>query len=84
MVLNRMLFGVLASGNFVDSWTIWTGIGATHGVYLGLPLVVVGVVLGFMSTRFARWVVQPPAMGCGCCGYATIDEDGRCSECGYR
>ncbi|MEX0876600.1 MAG: hypothetical protein WD114_03990 [Phycisphaerales bacterium] len=83
MALNRMLFGLLGTGDLSDAWTVWREIGSLQGVFLGLPLIGVGVLVGLYSDRLTHWIVRPPAKGCSRCGYATLGEDGRCSECGY-
>ena len=84
MVLNRFIFGLLGMGDLASAWSNWMGAGAWHGVFMGVPLVAVGVALALSSRRLAAWIVRPPGTGCPGCGYATLDEDGRCSECGYR
>lgn len=84
MVANRLLFGQLSNGDLSAAWRVFWRAGQTHGIYLGLPLAVAGVALAMLSRRLAHWIVQAPAMGCANCGYETLDEDGRCAECGYR
>ena len=84
MVANRLLFGQLSNGDISAAWRVFLRAGQTHGIYLGLPLAVAGVALALLSRRLAHWIVQAPAMGCANCGYETLDEDGRCAECGYR
>lgn len=83
MVTNRLLYAWLGTGEISSSWRVFNRIGETHGIYLGLPLMAVGIALGLLSERIARWVVRPPVRGCPRCGYETLDEAGRCSECGY-
>lgn len=84
MVANRLLYGLLGVGDLSSGWQAWSGIGATHGVFLGLPMVGVGLALGILSERITRWAVRTPARGCAACGYQSVGEDGMCSECGYR
>ena len=84
MVFNRLLFGLWGTGNIAQGWSNWMGIGEWHGIFLGVPLTGLGVALALLSGWLSRWIVRAPGMGCGRCGYETLDEDGRCSECGYR
>ena len=42
MAANRVLFAMLGSGQLDSAWRVWDGIGAWHGVFLGLPLLGVG------------------------------------------
>ena len=84
LVLNRVLYGVLGVGEIAAAFNTFVSIGETQGMYLGLPLIAVGLLMGMRSERLARWVVRMPAMGCANCGYSTLGEDGKCSECGYR
>ncbi|MHA7814230.1 MAG: hypothetical protein ACX94C_12675 [Phycisphaerales bacterium] len=84
LVANRVLFGLWGTGNITQGWSSWRGIGQWHGIFLGVPLVGAGVLLGFFSTRLSGWIVRAPGMGCARCSYETLDENGRCSECGYR
>ncbi len=80
---NRLLYGLLGASQLSAAWTVFSRMGETHGVYLGLPLMGVGIAMAILSRRIARWVARPPSRGCPRCGYETLDESGRCSECGY-
>ena len=83
MIGNRLLFGMLSSGSIEDAWSVWTGIGAWHGVYLGLPLFFVGLAGALASDALAEWIVRPPGQGCPGCGYASEAPAGApCPECG--
>jgi len=84
LIGNRVLFGVLGSGYLSAAWKVWMNTGEQQGIFLGLPMLLVGAGLGFFSSGLARWMVRPPARGCARCGYETLDDQGRCSECGYR
>jgi hypothetical protein len=84
MVANRILFGLWGTGNIAQGWSNWMGVGTWHGIFLGVPLTGVGILLGFFSARLAGWIVRAPGLGCARCSYETLDENGRCSECGYR
>ncbi len=84
MVFNRLLFGLWGTGNIAQGWSNWTSIGQSHGIFLGVPLTGLGVLLALLSGWLAHWIVRAPGIGCGRCGYETLDGDGRCSECGYR
>jgi hypothetical protein len=84
MVFNRVLYGMFGVSDLSASIMVFRDIGETHGMYLGLPLVAFGVVLGVMSRRLSHWVVRVPEIGCAGCGYETVGDDGQCSECGYR
>ncbi|MCA9275187.1 MAG: hypothetical protein KDA29_04100 [Phycisphaerales bacterium] len=84
LVLNRLLYGVLGVGDVTAAFNIFVGIGETQGMYVGLPLIAVGCVLGWISRRLSHWVVRAPEIGCAGCGYETLGDDGQCSECGYR
>jgi len=82
LVLGRVFYGVLGTGSLRDAWRAWTGVGAGHGVFLGVPLVGVGAGLAVLAPRAARWIVRPPEHGCAACGHGDLDDTGRCSECG--
>lgn len=84
LIYNRLLYGVLGVGEITAAFNTFVGIGETQGMYLGLPLIAVGLLMGMRSERLARWAVRMPEMGCANCGYATLDENSKCSECGYR
>lgn len=84
MVFNRILFGLWGTGNIAQGWSNWSDIGQWHGIFFGVPLACAGVALALLSSWLAHWIVRAPAMGCAKCGYETLDEQGRCSECGYR
>tara|TARA_R100001198_G_scaffold92475_1_gene71861 strand:+ start:311 stop:610 length:300 start_codon:yes stop_codon:yes gene_type:complete len=84
MVVNRLLFGLWGTGNIAQGWSNWMGIGQWHGIFFGVPLLGAGVTLALLSGRLSHWIVRAPAMGCARCGYETLDDEGRCSECGYR
>lgn len=84
MIANRILFATWGMGNIAQVHSTWMGIGETHGMFLGVPLMAVGVALALLSRRLSHWIVQAPATGCANCGYETLDENDRCAECGYR
>lgn len=77
----RVVFGAMSRGP-TGAWQVWSDIGQEHGIVRGVPLVVVGVVLGASSRRLARWIVRPAEVGCPACGYASPGPGGRCPECG--
>jgi len=81
---NRVMFGILSNGDLSSAWKVWKGIGEWHGVFLGLPLVAVGLGLGFSSGALTWWIVRPAPRGCPACGFGEVDDEGRCTECGYR
>jgi len=58
------------------------GIGSDHGLVRGVPMLIIGIVLAFLSRRLARWVVAMPELGCPRCGYAGSGRPGKCPECG--
>lgn len=82
MVANRVLFGYIGEGSMSGAWGSWVGIGTWHGVFMGVPLIVGGIGLGLTSRWLAAWIVQAPPPGCANCGYGSLDDQGRCSECG--
>jgi len=84
LIGDRILFGIMGNSEIKSAWTIWRNTGQWHGIFLGVPILVVGAGLGFFSAGLSRWMVRPSARGCSQCGYATLDDEGRCSECGYR
>ena len=84
LVMNRVLYGIFGVGDLSASITIFRDIGETQGMYLGLPMLAMGVLLGLMSRRLSHWVVRAPELGCAGCGYESLDENSKCSECGYR
>lgn len=84
LVFNRLLYGIFGVSDLSASIMVFRDIGETQGMYLGLPLVALGVLLGLMSRRLSHWVVHAPEFGCAGCGYETLGDDGQCSECGYR
>lgn len=43
---NRLVWAILAVGDLKQAWGVWNSIGAWHGIYLGLPMVLVGAALG--------------------------------------
>ena len=79
---NRVVFAVRGRGDMRAAWTAWQGIGAAHGVFLGVPLLVVGMALAIWSAPITRWAVRPPAEGCVGCGYAVSADAAACPECG--
>ena len=84
MIGNRVLFGLWGVGDIKQGWKMWMSNGQWHGMFLGVPLMSAGVLLAFLSAWLSAWIVRAPGIGCARCGYETLDEDGRCSECGYR
>jgi len=70
MCLNRVLFGLLAGQSFYEStFQVWMEIGETHPMYRGLPLIILGVVLGILSKRLSSWIITVPNDCCPRCGY---------------
>lgn len=84
MVVNRLLFGLWGTGQIAQGWSNWSDIGQWHGIFFGVPLLGAGVTLALLGGWLSHWIVRAPAMGCARCGYETLDDEGRCSECGYR
>jgi hypothetical protein len=84
LIANRLLFGLWGTGNIAQGWSNWMGNGQWHGIFFGVPLTGAGIALALLSRWLSHWIVRAPGMGCGRCGYATLDEEERCSECGYR
>lgn len=84
MVASRLLYGQLGNSDLSAAWRVFVGIGQSHGIYLGLPLAVAGLTLALLSHRLSHWIVRPPEPGCARCGYDSLDDGGRCTECGYR
>lgn len=82
MVSARALYALLGTGRFSSAWTVWEGIGQTHGVFRGLPLIAIGLALVLFGRALVRWVVAAPERGCPGCGYES--RPGVCPECGYR
>ena len=81
-IANRVLFAVLGNGDLSFLWKAWTGVGEDHGVFLGVPMVMVGLVLALLGRRIVVWVVRPPETGCVSCGYAVERGMEECPECG--
>ena len=70
LCLNRILFGLLCGQSFFGSaFQLRMEIGATHPMYRGLPLVILGVVLGILSKRLSCWIITVPSDSCPRCGY---------------
>jgi hypothetical protein len=80
----RLAFAVLGTGRVTQAWGNWMGLGEDHGVFRGLPMIAVGVVLASGSRRLATWIVAAPGSGCPRCGYETSATPGPCAECGWR
>ena len=52
------------------SWlAAYESTGQTHGLFRGLPAIILGVVLALASQRLATWIVRPPDSGCLSCGH---------------
>jgi len=79
---NRLLFAVVGNGDLKMAWTAWTGAGESHGVFSGVPMVVIGLGLAFGSRALVRWVVRPAEAGCPRCGHELLPGADRCPECG--
>ncbi|MCC5823619.1 MAG: hypothetical protein LAT64_10220 [Phycisphaerales bacterium] len=90
MVSARLLYGTIGTGQLRMAWTTWMDIGQTHGVFRGLPLMGIGLVLIVFGRPLARWIVVPPGTGCPACGYPASGDaepgcaEPGCTECGYR
>lgn len=86
----RLTFGLIAPGAFSDAWRTWQGIGEEHGMFRGLPMLIVGTALAGLSRPIAWWVICAPERGCPRCGHDTSGTGAsgtggaRCSECGYQ
>lgn len=85
----RLTFGLLTPGPFSDAWESWRDIGETHGVFRGIPILLVGAALAGASRPLTHWVIRAPAQGCPRCGHDTSSPardsaSPRCTECGYR
>lgn len=86
LVANRFLWAVFGPADITSAWDVWSGIGQWHGFHSGVPLILAGGAIAFLSRHIAVWAVRPPALGCPNCGYdtrAAEDTEARCPECGY-
>lgn len=103
LCLNRLLFGILvgAGGSFYEStFVVWMESRTTHPIYRGIPLVILGVALAFLSRRLSRWIITVPDDVCPRCGYSrpiadppsindstpatSTHRSTRCPECGLE
>lgn len=80
LALKKVLFGV-GTGHLEMIHSVWEDVGEQHSLYRGVSMVAVGLVLGALAPRLARWIVTLPPSGCPRCGYAATD-DQPCPECG--
>jgi hypothetical protein len=80
LILNRVVMAVVNLSPGL-AFTSWEGIGATHPLYLGVALGLVGAALGWRSSAIARWAFPVMPSGCPRCGYERVESD-RCPECG--
>ena len=80
----RATFAVFTGGDVWQNLEAHMDIGSEHGLFRGVPMLIVGVVLMVASRWAARWVVAMPERGCPRCGYAGSVVDGVCPECGQR
>ena len=77
----RLAFALIGNRDFDSALQVWDGIGEDHGVFRGLPMVAVGLVMALTARWVARWAIGVPEKGCPGCGYAGA-ERGTCPECG--
>jgi len=86
----RLTFGISGSifnnGSLRDAARTWTGIGETHGLFRGLPTLLLGIALALASKHLARWIIRPPSHTCLRCDHPLSEGDHpvptRCPECG--
>lgn len=78
----RLAFGLIGNGDLVSAFQLWQGIGTDHGVFRGVPMLVIGVALGLVAKRLVVWIVRPAETGCPRCGYAVEATVSICPECG--
>ena len=81
---NRLLYAVVGNGDLKQAWTAWMGAGESHGVFSGVPMVMIGLGLAIWSRPLVRWVVRPAELGCPRCGHEVMAGLDRCPECGQE
>ena len=83
LVGSRLMFGMVGPGDVVSAWRVWDGIGADHGVYRGVPMLLIGAALSLASRPLSGWIVCAPGAGCPGCGYdGGSAPHAPCPECG--
>lgn len=82
LCVNRILFG-FANQDWQYAFLIWEDVGEDHGLFNGVPMFLVGVVLAAAARPLSRWIITMPPDGCPRCGQVrTPGADDRCPECG--
>lgn len=82
LIAARFAFGLIGSGNLTSVFRVWRGIGEGHGIFRGIPMILIGFVFAIKSRSLAKWIVRPPESGCINCGYPTPQDTKACPECG--
>jgi len=82
LILARLAFGLIGNGNLTSVFRVWQGIGEGHGIYRGIPMILIGFVFAVKSRSLAHWIIRPPESGCTNCGYPVPEDTKACPECG--
>src|SRR5262249_38668459 len=82
LLIKRVIFGI-TQNDFASAWNAHMGVGEWHEFSNGAALMGAGVLLAFLASPLARWIVSLPPEDCPRCLHSGITTGmDRCPECG--